>query len=91
MRGYDAVAIFEGLRLPVVAAPMFLISGPGLVVAGGKSGIVGSSTTDVAARWKDRWAAGSRRSTRPWRNGCPARGNAQRNCNFHPRTSERAA
>lgn len=24
---------FEGLRLPVVAAPMFLISGPDLVVA----------------------------------------------------------
>jgi len=33
---------FEGLRLPVVAAPMFLISGPDLVVAACKSGIVGS-------------------------------------------------
>ena len=33
---------FPGLRLPVVAAPMFLISGPDLVVAACKSGIVGS-------------------------------------------------
>jgi nitronate monooxygenase len=33
---------FEGLRLPVVAAPMFLISGPDLVVAACKSGIIGS-------------------------------------------------
>jgi nitronate monooxygenase len=42
MRGNDEMATFEGLRLPVVAAPMFLISGPDLVVAACKSGIVGS-------------------------------------------------
>jgi NAD(P)H-dependent flavin oxidoreductase YrpB (nitropropane dioxygenase family) len=36
------MATFEGLRLPVVAAPMFLVSGPELVVAACKSGIVGS-------------------------------------------------
>jgi nitronate monooxygenase len=36
------VNTFAGLRLPVVAAPMFLISGPDLVVAACRSGIVGS-------------------------------------------------
>ena len=48
---------FEGLRLPVVAAPMFLISGPDLVVAACKSGIIGSfpapncRTTDDLDAW----------------------------------------
>jgi len=48
---------FAGLRLPVVAAPMFLISGPDLVVAACKSGIVGSfpapncRTTDDLDAW----------------------------------------
>ena len=35
-------AIKSGLKLPVVAAPMFLVSGPDLVVAACRSGIVGS-------------------------------------------------
>ena len=45
------------LRLPVVAAPMFLISGPELVVAACKAGIVGSFPTpnarpiDVLEEW----------------------------------------
>jgi nitronate monooxygenase len=30
------------LRLPVVVAPMFLISGPELVIAAGKSGLIGA-------------------------------------------------
>jgi nitronate monooxygenase len=34
--------VLEGLRLPVVAAPMFLVSGPALVIEQCKSGIVGS-------------------------------------------------
>ena len=34
--------LFANLRLPVIAAPMFLISGPGLVIAQCKAGIVGS-------------------------------------------------
>ena len=42
MAGTDAMVTFEGLRLPVVAAPMFLVSGPELVVAACESGIVGS-------------------------------------------------
>jgi nitronate monooxygenase len=31
----------DGLRLPVMVAPMFLISGPDLVVAAGKAGVLG--------------------------------------------------
>lgn len=34
--------LIAGLRLPVIAAPMFLISGPELVIAAGKAGIVGA-------------------------------------------------
>jgi NAD(P)H-dependent flavin oxidoreductase YrpB (nitropropane dioxygenase family) len=32
----------DGLRLPVVGAPMFIVSGPELVLAQCKAGIVGS-------------------------------------------------
>jgi nitronate monooxygenase len=35
-------APFDRLRLPVIAAPMFLVSGPDLVIAQCKAGIVGS-------------------------------------------------
>ncbi len=35
-------ALFTGLRLPVIAAPMFIVSGPELVIAQVRSGIVGS-------------------------------------------------
>jgi nitronate monooxygenase len=35
-------AIFENLRLPVVAAPLFIISTPDLVIAQCKAGVVGS-------------------------------------------------
>jgi nitronate monooxygenase len=34
--------LFPGLRLPVMAAPMFIVSGPELVIAQVRSGIVGS-------------------------------------------------
>ena len=34
--------ILQGLRLPVVASPMFIVSGPDLVIAQCKAGIVGS-------------------------------------------------
>ena len=34
--------LFAGLNLPVLAAPMFLVSGPGLVAACCQAGIVGS-------------------------------------------------
>ena len=35
-------SILQGLRLPMVASPMFIVSGPDLVIAQCKSGIVGS-------------------------------------------------
>lgn len=34
--------LFDNLRLPVIAAPMFLVSNPDLVIAACKSGIIGS-------------------------------------------------
>ena len=34
--------VLAGLRLPVVASPMFIVSGPELVIAQCKAGIVGS-------------------------------------------------
>src|SRR5688572_4275060 len=48
------------LRLPVVCAPMFLVSGPDLVVGACRSGIVGSfpapnaRTLDVLEEWLER-------------------------------------
>ncbi|MDP9836760.1 nitronate monooxygenase [Neorhizobium huautlense] len=49
--------IFEGLRLPAIAAPMFLASGPDLVVEVCRSGLVGTfpalnqRTTDGFVEW----------------------------------------
>jgi nitronate monooxygenase len=48
------------LRLPVVAAPMFLVSGPDLVIAAGKAGILGAfpavnaRTTEELRGWIER-------------------------------------
>jgi nitronate monooxygenase len=48
------------LRLPVVAAPMFLVSGPDLVIAAGQAGILGAfpainaRTTDELKQWIER-------------------------------------
>jgi nitronate monooxygenase len=36
------VPVFKNLRLPVIASPMFIVSGPKLVIAQCKAGIVGS-------------------------------------------------
>lgn len=49
----------QNLRLPVVAAPMFLVSGPELVIATCKSGMIGTfpalnqRTTEGYAEWLD--------------------------------------
>src|SRR5687767_10002986 len=40
--GMSARAVLERLRVPVVGAPMFLVSGPDLVIEQCKGGIVGS-------------------------------------------------
>jgi len=52
-----AAALKAKLRLPVIVAPMFLISGPDLVIAAGKAGIIGAfpapnaRTIDVLDGW----------------------------------------
>lgn len=49
----------KGLKLPVIAAPMFLVSGPELVVATCKSGVIGTfpalnqRTTEGYSEWLD--------------------------------------
>ena len=53
-------ALRSGLRMPVVCAPMFLVSGPEIVTAACRSGIIGSfpapnaRTIDVFEEWLDR-------------------------------------
>jgi nitronate monooxygenase len=53
-------AMRASMRLPVVCAPMFLVSGPEIVVAACRSGIIGSfpapnaRTIDVFEEWLDR-------------------------------------
>jgi nitronate monooxygenase len=55
-----ATALKAKLRLPVIVAPMFLISGPELVIAAGKAGIMGAfpapnaRTVDVLDDWLGR-------------------------------------
>ena len=50
----------ERLRLPAIAAPMFLVSGPDLVFAACRGGIIGAfpalnaRTIDVLESWFDR-------------------------------------
>ena len=58
MNGPDFAASLKAkLRLPVIVAPMFLISGPDLVIAAGKAGIIGAfpapnaRTIDVLDTW----------------------------------------
>ena len=50
-------ALFQHLRLPVIASPMFIVSGPELVLAQCKAGIVGSFPALNArpARQLDEW------------------------------------
>ena len=52
-------SIFDSCRLPIIAAPMFLVSGPELVIAACNSGIVGTfpalnqRTTEGFGEWLD--------------------------------------
>lgn len=52
-------ALQNGLKLPVIAAPMFLVSGPDLVIAACKSGVIGTfpalnqRTTEGYSQWLD--------------------------------------
>ncbi len=59
----NARALFSRLRLPVVAAPMFLVSGPALVVAASRAGVLGTfpalnqRSTEGFGEWLDEIAA----------------------------------
>lgn len=52
-------ALQKGLKLPVIAAPMFLVSGPELVIAACKAGVIGTfpalnqRTTEGYSEWLD--------------------------------------
>jgi nitronate monooxygenase len=66
--------IFDSLRLPLISAPMFLVSGPDLVIAACRAGIIGSfptpncRTLDELDQWMDRidHAVGSHGAKLPW-------------------------
>ena len=62
------------LRLPVIAAPMFLISGPDLVVASCRAGIIGAFPTPNCrtAADLDRWMTDITRRLDEARAACPA-------------------
>ncbi len=60
------------LRLPLIAAPMFLVSGPDLVLAACRAGIIGSfpapnaRTSEIFAEWLQTIRAGLADSGHPW-------------------------
>lgn len=61
MANRDIVStLYNQMRLPVIVAPMFLISGPDLVIASAKAGIIGcfpapnARTIDVLEEWLDK-------------------------------------
>lgn len=63
--------LYGQLRLPVFAAPMFLISGPDLVIAAGKAGIIGAfpapnaRTVDDLKQWLPRITSELEEAGRP--------------------------
>lgn len=69
-------ALLDSLRLPIVAAPMFLVSGPDLVVEACRSGVVGSfptqncRTVEDLDTWMgtitDRLGGGPETGVAPW-------------------------
>lgn len=63
-------ALFDGLRLPVIGSPMFIVSNPDLVIAQVRSGIVGSFPALNArpASQLDEWLHRITEETQ----GCPA-------------------
>lgn len=60
------------LRLPVVAAPMFLVSGPEMVIAAARGGIVGAfptpncRTAEILDTWMTRIVAETREASGMW-------------------------
>src|SRR5829696_5293862 len=59
-----ARALVDRLRLPVIAAPMFLVSGPALVIAASRAGVLGTfpalnqRSTEGFRAWLDEIEAG---------------------------------
>jgi nitronate monooxygenase len=64
--------ILDRLRLPIVVAPMFLVSGPEMVIAAARAGIVGAfptpncRTTAELDAWMDRIASETRGAPGLW-------------------------
>lgn len=64
--------ITSKLKLPLIAAPMFLVSGPELVIAACKAGIVGSfpapnaRTPEIFAQWLEQIKAGLEGTDAVW-------------------------
>ena len=64
--------LLAGLRLPVVAAPMFLVSGPDMVIAAAQAGIVGAfptpncRTAEELDGWMSRIAGACADAPGPW-------------------------
>lgn len=62
----------DRMALPVICAPMFLVTGPEMVIAACKSGVMGcfpatnARTLDDLAAWLDRIAAAVTTSDAPW-------------------------
>jgi nitronate monooxygenase len=50
---HSAADLRAGLRLPVIVAPMFLISGPDLVIAAGRAGLLGAFPAPNARTLED--------------------------------------
>ncbi len=72
MTGRLPDAIARRLRLPLVAAPMFLVSGPDLVIAAAQAGVIGAfpfpnaRTTADLRLWLDRLKAALGPDDAPW-------------------------
>lgn len=73
MRAADKIAdIKSRLALPVIAAPMFLVSGPDLVIAACNAGVVGSfptmnaRPTEELERWMQRITTARKPGAAPW-------------------------
>ena len=68
-------AVLQGLRLPVIASPLFIANGPKLVAAQCKAGIVGSFPALNArpAELLDSWLTGLQAELAEWQAAHPAR------------------
>lgn len=72
LRAHTIATLRSKLRIPAIAAPMFLVSGPNIVVAACRAGIVGSfpannaRTLDELDDWLGRIASATVNDRAPW-------------------------